>query len=91
MSESAKEREILMVMRKVLASVVKDTTPPPGTRHTLSDRTIQDIRACFGLIASREKELAVEAGVTQERPYYTDEKPKASVVSIDSIGKVKKE
>ncbi|MEJ1296528.1 MAG: segregation and condensation protein A [Candidatus Sedimenticola sp. (ex Thyasira tokunagai)] len=91
MSESTKEREILMVMRKVLASIVKDTTPPPGTRHPLSDSTIQDVRACFGLIASREKELAESAGVVEERPYYIDEKPKAAVVSIDSIGTVDKE
>lgn len=80
-----------MVMRKVLAAIVKDTTPPPGIRHPLTESTIQDVRMCFGLIASREKELAEAAGVTAERPYYVDEKPAATVVSVSSIGTVKKE
>ena len=88
MSDNSKEREILMVMRKVLASIVKDTTPPPGTLHPLTDKTIEDIRMCFGLIAARERELADEAGVAMERPYFADEKPSASVVSINKIGKL---
>lgn len=80
-----------MVMRKVLASIIKDTTPPPGTRHALSDGTIQEVRMCLGLITSREKELAEAAGVAEARPYFVDERPKAPVVPIDSIGKVEKE
>ncbi|KOR32518.1 segregation and condensation protein A, partial [Achromatium sp. WMS3] len=35
MSESPKEHEILMVMRKVLATIIKDTTPPPGMQSPL--------------------------------------------------------
>ena len=59
MSESSKEREILMVMRKVLANIIKDTTPEHRSmRHPLSDETIQQIRQCLGLICSRERELA---------------------------------
>ena len=47
--ESRKEREILVVMRKVLAQIIKDTTPPSrAMRHPLSDQTIQDIRAVWG-------------------------------------------
>jgi len=90
MSDNTKEREILMVMRKVLASIVKDATPPPGTRHPLSDQTIQDIRMCFGLIAARERELADAVGAVVERPYFAGEKQKANVISIDSIGKMPK-
>jgi len=59
--------------------------------HPLSDETIQQIRQCLGLISTRERELADEAGVPQERPYYTDEKPAADVVSISSITKKKKD
>ncbi len=89
MSDSdSKERQILMVMRKVLTQVVKDTTPPDrAMRHPLSDRTIDDIRQCLGLISARERELADLAGAVMEKPYYTDERPAADVVSITSIGR----
>ncbi len=88
--DSSKERQILMVMRKVLAQIIKDTTPEyRSMRHPLSEPTIQDIRQCLGLISSRERELAEAAGTTEERPYFTDEKPRAEVVSISSIGGVK--
>jgi hypothetical protein len=92
MNESMnKEREIMMVMRKVLTTIVREVTPEhKSLRHPLSDQTIQDIRQCLGLIAAREKELADAAGRTvEERPYYVDEPPKTKVVSIDSIGKAK--
>lgn len=92
MSESRKEREILVVMRKVLAQIVKDTTPPSrAMKHPLSDRTIQDVRSCLGLISLRERELADAAGIAQEKPYYIDEKPAAEVVSINRIGKAGKD
>ena len=91
MSERSKEQQILLVMRKVLSSIIKDTTPPPGTRHPLSDPTIQDVRMCLGLITAREQELAEAAGLAKERPYFVDEKPSPTVVSMDSIGKQGKE
>lgn len=88
---SKKEREILLVMRKVLAQIIKDTTPPSrAMKHPLTDQTIQDVRQCLGLISSRERELADAAGIGQERPYYTDEKRSADVVSISRIGKADK-
>ena len=88
---SRKEREILMVMRKVLAQIIKDTTPPSrAMKHPLSDQTIQDVRHCLGLISSRERELADIAGIDQERPYFTDEPRPADVVSINRIGKADK-
>ena len=85
---SSKEREILMVMRKVLAQIIKDTTPPSrAMKHPLSDQTIEDVRHCLGLISSRERELADDAGIARERPYYADEQAPAEVVSIGKIGK----
>ena len=90
--ESRKEREILMVMRKVLAQIIKDTTPEFKTmKHPLSADTIEDIKQCFSLIAARERELADEAGLARERPYYTDEKPVAEVVPLHKVGRISKE
>lgn len=87
-----RERDLLIVMRKVLANIIKDTTPAHrDLKHPLSDNTIQDIRTCLGLISDRERELADIAGIKQEKPYYTDEKPSAEVVSISNITKLKKE
>jgi hypothetical protein len=89
--DSSKEREILMVMRKVLASIIKDTTPPSrAMKHPLSSSTIEDVRQCLGLISARERELADAAGVAQERPYFVDDKPAAEVVSINSLSRKKK-
>lgn len=86
--ENNRERDLLLVMRKVLASIIKDTTPAHrDLKHPLSENTIQDVRMCLGLISNRERELADLAGVKQEKPYYTDEKPSAEVVSIHKISK----
>ena len=85
MSEHDKEREILMAMRKVLGSVIREITPEPGMRHPLSEQTIQDVRMCLGLITARERELAESAGVAQERPYFTDQPPKAKVVPMSGL------
>ncbi len=85
-----KERDIMMVMRKVLTSIVREVTPEhKGLKHPLSDQTIQDIRNCLGLITAREKELAEEAGLTaEERPHYTDEVRDSTVVPMSKIGKI---
>jgi hypothetical protein len=88
MDDSSKEREILVVMRKVLTQIVKDTTPPSrAMKHPLSDQTIKDLRQCLGLISLRERELADAAGAGQERPYFTDESPPADVVPLTRIGR----
>lgn len=88
---SSKEREILVVMRKVLAQIIKDTTPPSrAMKHPLTEQTIQDVRQCLGLISLRERELAAAAGVAAERPYYTDQQRPADVVPISKIGKTQK-
>jgi hypothetical protein len=86
--ENSKERQILVVMRKVLAAVIKDTTPPNrAMKHPLTDRTIEDMRQCLALIAARERELADAAGVAQERPYYTDD-PAAGANRVVPISKI---
>ncbi len=86
---SSKERQILQVMRKVLASVIKEITPEPGMRHPLSEGTIDDVRNCLRLIAARERELAEQAGVEAERPFYADEPQKAQTVPFPKIDRAK--
>jgi len=86
--DSSKERQVMMIMRKLLAQIIKDTTPPNrAMKHPLSANTIEDIRNCLGLISARERELADEAGIAQERPYFVDEKKEAEVVSINTLKK----
>ena len=86
--EKAKEKRIMVMMRQVLSAVARDTVPPPGMKHTLSDSTIQGIRDALSLITSREHELNIELGeINNERPRYTDEPETTKVVSLDSITK----
>lgn len=87
MTENRKEQEVLMVMRKVLTSIIRETTPPPGQRRLLSDEVITDVRMCLGLITARERELADIQNIPKERPYFTDEPPAERVVSFHSIRK----
>ena len=76
--ERSVEQRILVVMRKILAQIVREVTPQPGMKNPLSPQTLQDIREAFELISTRERELMEEAGESvRERPRYTDE-PKAS-------------
>ncbi len=80
MALKSKEQRILVVMRKLLAQIVKDTTPGPGMRHPLSEQTIKDIRDCFSLIASRERELTEQSGIeNKDKPRFIDE-PRTSTV-----------
>ncbi len=76
----SKEHQILSTIRKVLSSVVRDTTPKPGRPHALTPKTVDDLKQCFLLITSREKEIIEDAGGSMDRrPRYTDE-PKTSQV-----------
>lgn len=90
MQELTKEQQILIAMRKTLAAVVKDITPPPGMKHPLSEQTIADVRQCLALISAREKELADTKGRAGERPYYADELQASHVVPIARLSKGKK-
>ena len=85
-----KEQRILVVMRKLLAQIVKDTTPGPGMRHPLNEQTIKDIRDCFGLISARERELAEQSGIgNKERPRYIDEPKSPTVIKFKAPNKIK--
>lgn len=78
------EQNMLRVMRKVLASVVKDVTPQDGMDNPLSARTIEEIRDIFGLISLREQELLQNLeNVAVQRPQYAGEQSSAQVVPIN--------
>jgi hypothetical protein len=89
MSELSQEQRIMIAMRKTLAAVIKDVTPPPGMKHPLSPATIEDVRQCLALISAREKELAEADGRGGERPYYADEPQEAQVVPLSGLGRRK--
>lgn len=89
MTDLTKEQHILVAMRKTLAAVIKDVTPPPGMRHPLSERTIEDVRQCLALISAREKELAEAQGRAGERPYYADEQRSEQLIPVAGIGRAK--
>ena len=87
-SETSKELKILVTLRKVLSSVVREITPEPGMRHPLSEQTMEDVRQSFALIAAREKEIADAAGKPSlHRPRFTDETPSSNVVKLHGISK----
>ena len=86
--EKVMEKRIMVMMRQVLSSVARDTVPPPGMKHPLSDNTIQGIRECLALISARERELNIDLGEeNKHRPRYVDEPETSKVVSLDSITK----
>jgi len=90
--ETSKEHQILVTLRKVLSSVVREVTPEPGMRHPLSDQTIQDVRQAFTLIAAREKEITEEAGMPSlHRPRFVDQPKTSNVVKLHGIKKNEKD
>lgn len=85
--EDSKEYKILVTMRQVLSSVVREITPEPGFRHPLTEKTMEDVRQVFALIAAREREITEAAGMpSQHRPHFVDEPSKAKVVQLHGIG-----
>ena len=81
--ERTVEQRILVVMRKILAQIVREVTPPPGMKNPLSPQTLQDIREAFELISMREKELMEAVGKTaRERPRYADEPKTTQAVQM---------
>lgn len=88
MNESTKEQRIMMMMRKTLTNIIRETTPQPGMRHPLEKSTLDDIRDCLVLISARERELAEENGVVSNmKPRYVDEPSTSSVVPFTKIGR----
>ncbi len=86
------EQRILRVMRKVLAKIVRDVSPRPGTPSPLSDETIEDIRECFNLISLRERELAESRHITPQKPLYAGQPPSAKPVRISrTVARKKKD
>ena len=83
------EQRILIMMRKTLASVVKDTTPLAGMRHPLKDSTIKNIRDCFALISARERTLQQSSGkpAAKMRPRFADEPHTDQVIPLSKIKK----
>jgi hypothetical protein len=86
--EKVMEKRIMVMMRQVLSAVARDTVPPPGMKHPLSDTTIEGIRDCLALISAREHELNIDLDEESlKRPRYIDDPQANKVVSLDSITK----
>jgi len=78
-----KEQRILRMCKRVLTDIAKDTVTPPGMKHPLSEHTIQGIRDCLQLIASRETEILESQGQpSMSRPHFVDEPQKNVVVNL---------
>ena len=76
----SQEQQIMVVMRQLLTTIIRELTPSPGSPHPLSPQTIEDIKVGLKLIAARERELLEAKGVVnQELPHYVDE-PQTSQV-----------
>lgn len=86
-----KELDVLVVLRKVLSSVVREITPDPGMRHPLSESTLEDVRHGFLLISAREKEISEALGKPSlHRPVYKGDTPKTNVVKMHGLKSSKK-
>ncbi len=79
-SELTLEHRILIQVRQVLASVVRDVTPTPGMQSPLSPRTIEDIRSCFALISARERELGGKTN--PDLPVFGDDRATTRIVDF---------
>ena len=63
-----------------------------ATRYPLSDDTVADIKACFDLIASRERELMqAEGKALTEKPRFIDDVSTSQTVSMETLIKSKSE
>lgn len=80
-SELTLEHRILIQVRQVLASVVRDVTPLPGMQSPLSPGTIEDIRGCFALISARERELSGKKD--PDLPVFSDDGATTRIVDFN--------
>ncbi|MDH3693763.1 MAG: segregation and condensation protein A [Gammaproteobacteria bacterium] len=77
------EKRILTAVRQVLTRVARDTAVPRGTRHPLSDSTIEDMKVCLSLISAREHELnGIEGSASKAKPYFIDERKYEDKVTV---------
>lgn len=81
----AREQHVLRSMRKVLGSIIRDTTPESGMASVLSEKTVEEIKACFALISVREAELQHD-GYLKPVPVYADQPRSATVIPIGQTG-----
>ena len=86
-----KEHDILIVMRKLLARIVRETTPEHrGMKHALSGGTIDDIKHAFTLISAREREIAEAHNITYfAKPLYPDSERTSREVEFNHREKLK--
>jgi hypothetical protein len=85
---SETERRVLAYMKDILTRVARETATPRGTRHVLSEETIERIRGCLALISAREMELSGKGGeLTPDRPRYPGQASRRDkvAVSLNSI------
>lgn len=81
-----KELDVLVALRKVISSIVREITPDPGMKHPLSESTIEDVRQGFTLIAAREREISEKLGKPSlHRPIYKGDTPKTNVVKMHGL------
>ena len=88
MEQLSVEQRILIMMRKTLACVVKDTTPLAGARHPLKESTIEAIRDCFAMIAAREQALSKSAQKAQ--PRFADTPRDSHVIPMATLKSARK-
>lgn len=87
-----KELDVLVTLRKVISSVVREITPDPGMKHPLSNATMEDVRQSFILIAAREKEISEAMGKPSlHRPIHKGDSPKTNVVKLHGLNSSKEE
>lgn len=85
-TDLTKELQVLVTLRKVISSVIREITPEPGMKQPLSEGTMEDIRMGFRLIAAREKEISEAMGKpSQHRPVYKGDTPKTNVVKMHGL------
>lgn len=81
MSELSEDERFLVLMRKTLAAVAKDTAPTAGRPHLLKNSTIQMMRECFASISQREHSYRQQDNRAKKFPAYKD-RPAAQVVQF---------
>jgi hypothetical protein len=82
------ERRVLEMMKDILTRVARETATPAGTRHVLSDDTIDRIRECLSLISARQMALSDSAReISTLRPRYPGQLTRREKVRVrlDSI------